>query len=585
MDVVKAIRDYIQTMLQISGQGMKILLMDQETIEILSVAYTMSEISKHEVFLLERLESPRQPMKHLKAVVFVRPTKANMQLLHAELRSPKYGSYCLFFSQAISRQDLKSLAEHDEQEVVREVQEVFADYLALSPLLFTPNQRLAVRGFAWQPGALQRCAEGLAGVLLSLKRLPFIRYQNSSANARRLAEQLAGLVEREKEGLFNFQERGATHLLVLDRREDPVTPLLNQWTYQAMVHELLGIRNNVVELGDTKVNLSAQYDDFYRDHWHVNFGELGAAVKQLMEEFQRKQQATAGKIESIGDMKNFVENYPAFKKLSGSVTKHVNLMSEISKLVGERNLLEVSELEQELAALGGEAHAHLQRVQHLIASPKVTELDALRLALLFALRYETQAASALPALRDALARRGLNEQQTGLIAALLRYGGVKARTSDLFGTQTPLSVTKRLFKGIKGVENIFTQHQPLLADLIDQACKAKLKEAAYPFVSAPSAAAQQRPADLIVFVVGGVTYVEALAVHNCNKNIPVVNVLLGGTSVINTRSFLEEVAAAVDSSAEPPTSGGSAPTGSSSGPAGGVGPAARLLSGIKANRF
>lgn len=25
--------------------------------------------------------------------------------------------------------------------------------------------------------------------------------------------------------------------LVLDRREDPVTPLLSQWTYQAMVHE------------------------------------------------------------------------------------------------------------------------------------------------------------------------------------------------------------------------------------------------------------------------------------------------------------------------------------------------------------
>jgi len=35
---------------------------------------------------------------------------------------------------------------------------------------------------------------------------------------------------------------------ILLRREDPVTPLLSQWTYQAMVHELLGINNNRVSL-------------------------------------------------------------------------------------------------------------------------------------------------------------------------------------------------------------------------------------------------------------------------------------------------------------------------------------------------
>jgi len=33
----------------------------------------------------------------------------------------------------------------------------------------------------------------------------------------------------------------STCFLLVDRREDPVTPLLNQWTYQAMVHEVLGV--------------------------------------------------------------------------------------------------------------------------------------------------------------------------------------------------------------------------------------------------------------------------------------------------------------------------------------------------------
>ena len=37
-------------------------------------------------------------------------------------------------------------------------------------------------------------------------------------------------------------------LLILDRRNDPVTPMLSPWTYQAMVHELLGVRNGRVDM-------------------------------------------------------------------------------------------------------------------------------------------------------------------------------------------------------------------------------------------------------------------------------------------------------------------------------------------------
>ena len=39
-------------------------------------------------------------------------------------------------------------------------------------------------------------------------------------------------------------------LLILDRRNDPVTPLLTQWTYQAMVHDLIGIHHGRVDLSN-----------------------------------------------------------------------------------------------------------------------------------------------------------------------------------------------------------------------------------------------------------------------------------------------------------------------------------------------
>jgi len=52
-------------------------------------------------------------------------------------------------------------------------------------------------------------------------------------------------------------------------------------------------------------------------------------------------------------MKRFVEEYPEFRKLGGNVSKHVALVGELSRLVERDKLLEVGELEQQLATSVG----------------------------------------------------------------------------------------------------------------------------------------------------------------------------------------------------------------------------------------
>lgn len=44
------------------------------------------------------------------------------------------------------------------------------------------------------------------------------------------------LMYQQESGLFDFRRTEVSPLLlVIDRRDDPVTPLLNQWTYQVDV--------------------------------------------------------------------------------------------------------------------------------------------------------------------------------------------------------------------------------------------------------------------------------------------------------------------------------------------------------------
>lgn len=157
---------------------------------------------------------------------------------------------------------------------MRELKEIYADYLCVNSNLFSLNIPTALHGDNWDRDALARTVESLTAVLLSLKLRPCIRYRGGSKPAQVLAKEIYDKISKEST-LFDFrtQDNGAPPplLLILDRRDDPVTPLLNQWTYQAMVHELLTINNNRVDLSNVEgapkdlkeVVLSTEQDDFY----------------------------------------------------------------------------------------------------------------------------------------------------------------------------------------------------------------------------------------------------------------------------------------------------------------------------------
>lgn len=58
------------------------------------MAFAQSEILQKEVFLFERMDMARsEPMKHMKCIVFLRPTRENIENLCYELKFPRYGQY------------------------------------------------------------------------------------------------------------------------------------------------------------------------------------------------------------------------------------------------------------------------------------------------------------------------------------------------------------------------------------------------------------------------------------------------------------------------------------------------------------
>ncbi|XP_010245811.1 PREDICTED: vacuolar protein sorting-associated protein 45 homolog [Nelumbo nucifera] len=552
MVLVSAVRDYINRMLQ-DISGMKVLLLDSYTVSVVSVAYSQSELLQKEVFLVELIGSKsKESMSHLKAVFFLRPTTENIQYLRRQLASPRFAEYHLFFSNILNDTQIHILADSDEQEVVKQVQEFYADFVAIDPYHFTLNvqsNHIYMLPVVMDPSSLQNycdcVVDGIAAVFLALKRRPVIRYQRTSDVAKRIAQETANLMYQKETGLFDFRRAEISPLLlVVDRRDDPITPLLNQWTYQAMVHELIGIQDNKVDLrsigkiskDQQEVVLSSEQDVFFKSNMYENFGDLGMNIKRMVDEFQQVAKSNQN-IQTIEDMAKFVDNYPEYRKMQGNVSKHVTMVTEMSKIVEERKLMLVSQTEQDLACNGGQV-ATFEAVTNFLNDESVSDIDCLRLVMLYALRFEKENPLQIMQLFNKLSSRS-SKYKPGLVQFLLKQAGVDKRTGDLYGNRDLLNIARNMARGLKGIENVYTQHQPLLFQTMENLTKGRLRDVDYPFVG--NHFQQGRPQDVVIFVVGGTTYEEARAVALQNATNSGIRFILGGSVVLNSKRFLKDL--------------------------------------------
>lgn len=167
--------------------------------------------------------------------------------------------------------------------------------------------------------------------------------------------------------------------------------------------------------------------------------------------------------------------------MTGTISKHVVVISELSNQVSKQQLLEISELEQEISCRADHS-AQLQRVRKLIADERTTLKNALRLILLYALRYERHANCDTVGLLSLLKQRG---GDVHVVPRMLEYAGQHARQGDLFNNvkiMDAVKLTRSLIKGLKGVENVYTQHSCLLKEILDDVYKGRPLDPTYPCI-------------------------------------------------------------------------------------------------------
>ncbi|KAI0465083.1 hypothetical protein LJB42_000301 [Komagataella kurtzmanii] len=564
MDLVKVGQSYVDKI--VTDTGIKVLLLDDITSSIISLVSTQSELLNHQVYLIDKLENEnRDTIKQLDCVCFLSVSETAINLLVEELGAPKYKSYKLYFNNVVPNSFLERLAERDDLEMVDKVMELFLDYDILNKNLFSFKQLNIFNSIdAWNQQQFLLTLASLKSLCFSLQTNPIIRYESNSRMCSKLASDLSYEFGQSSKIMEKFPVNDIPPvLLILDRKNDPITPLLNPWTYQSMVHELLGIFNNTVDLTGTpsdlppdliKLVLNPSQDPFYAQSLYLNFGDLSDSIKTYVNEYKEKTvKHNSNELTDLNDMKHFLESFPEFKKLSDNISKHMGLITELDRKINENHLWQVSELEQSIA-VNDNHNADLQELEKLLTSQefKIANNLKVKLVCLYAIRYELHPNNQLPKLLSILLQQGVPEFEINTVNRMLKYSGSTKRLNDDSESSIFNQATNNLLQGFKQShenDNIYMQHIPRLERVISKLVKNKLPTAHYPTLI-NDFLKKQRPVsdlngarlqDIIIFFVGGVTYEEARIINNFNLVNKSTRIVIGGTTVHNTNSFMTQV--------------------------------------------
>lgn len=385
----------------------------------------------------------------------------------------------------------------DEYQQIKSVQEFYLDYNIINSNLFhlgvesSMSKKFFIfyllikdlRSKTWdkyENFLFERICQGIISVCVSNRLIPVIKTIKNNDICSSIAHRVNEFFSENMDFLRKECGRDYNGLLfIYDRREDPITPLLNQWTYQAMIHELIGLENNILEVRHGEKNkseklvLSDSEDKFFKENINSDFGEVANNIKNLVDELNKEQSTMNKKTDTLEDLKKLIDSLPEKKKQSAEVTKHTNIIYELTELVNKMRLLDLSSLEQDIACNDNKKE-QFNKLSAILKNCLYSNLDKAKICLLYSFRYEGD--STVQQLKFQMEQNNLKEY-IEFIDYLNSFAGNSKRQLDVLSNKDLLSKSKSiLFQAFKNVPNVYTQHMSYLVNILGRIIKGDEKD-------------------------------------------------------------------------------------------------------------
>lgn len=351
---------------------------------VISAAVGMYDIMERKITLVESLEKIRAPFPDMGAIYLLNPTTKSIVKLIEDFSSgkPLYGNgIFLYFLGRLSDDLLNQIKTCKPlMKRLKALTEINVDFLAQEERSFSLDMRDSFSSFYLRRQTTPievSIAEKLVTVCATLNEYPHIRYKQTSATCTSLASvfhlKMDDFVSQNPSWWYHGgpqkkqtaqRERGT--LLLLDRADDCLSPLMHDFTYQSMVHDLLPMDGDRITYQSETTNDPSKTEakDVLLDERDSLWTELrGKHIAQVIELLSSRireimnsstgsslgKKGKSGGQMSLSQMASALKALPEYREVMSKLSQHMHISHECMDVFRKEGLFDLSDLEQTLA--------------------------------------------------------------------------------------------------------------------------------------------------------------------------------------------------------------------------------------------
>ncbi|XP_022739039.1 SNARE-interacting protein KEULE-like isoform X3 [Durio zibethinus] len=460
----------------------KVLIMDKVTVKIMSNSCKMADITSEGVSLVEDIYRRRQPLPSLDAIYFMQPTKENVIVFLSDMsgRTPLYKKAFVYFSSPISR-ELVAHIKKDSSVLPRigALREMNLEYFAIDSQEF--------------PFVRYRAAKSLDSMTMTTFR---------DLIPTKLAAGIWNCLVKHK-SIPNFPQKETCELLILDRSIDQIAPVIHEWTYDAMCHDLLNMEGNkyVHEVPsktggapEKKEVLLEEHDPIWLELRHAHIADASERLHEKMTNFVSKNKAAqlqhgsrdSGEL-STRELQKMVQALPQYSEQIDKLSLHVEIAGKINRIIREQGLRELGQLEQDLVF--GDAGMK-DVIKFLTTNEEVSRENKLRLLMILAAIYPEKFEGEKGLNLMKLAKLPPDDMNAvNNMRLLAPSSDAKKSSAGAFSLKFDIHKKKRTARKDRSGEQEtwqLSRFYPIIEELVEKLGKGELSKDDYPCMNDPS---------------------------------------------------------------------------------------------------
>ena len=369
-----------------------VLVVDPESLRVISSSIGMYNLMEHHVSIVENLTKKRAPFRDQCVIYLIEPKEESVSQLIQDWtpakgrKGPLYGNTVFLYFLGRLEDELFGMIKGCKELVkrIKVLKEVNLDFLTKDAQAFHFDMKdpsMYSQLYLTKVESVQETMMSkLVTVCATLNEYPHVRYPANN----KLCKQLAFLFQQKMnefvgsnrewwyngDGLHPNSERAT--LLLFDRRDDCLSPLVHEFTYEAMVNDLLPIDDDRITYESVNAGTAREgsneattkMDALLNDNdevWVELRGKHIADVIQTLSNKIRdivdsssgsalsKSSKANGKALSLNQMAKALKALPEYREIMSKLSQHMQIAHQCMDAFGSQGLLELSELEQTLA--------------------------------------------------------------------------------------------------------------------------------------------------------------------------------------------------------------------------------------------